>query len=286
MDNKVGSGSSEESEQNSLVSSPSTEEQNVATKEDLPSITAIEPVDSKQVEPTIRMDAPKWDTVKEVSASELVAKIPDTLKEQLSSALSAPPKDNTPEAPAPDTIQEQSPPKLDAAQAPDTIKEQQSPEKTEEKKAPEPPARPQRPAKLENALTAAVLVIAASVSTWMFARPTTLLFPPTQEQAAQLGQSPDCRRVRFDVSQLLGERWRQTIASCLRGGCDSLREALLARNFPVSTWQLLEEEDEQGCVVNAQGAAKSPECTRLTGRIEGVAKTVLLQVEGECREKP
>ena len=165
--------------------------------------------------------------------------------------------------------------------------EQATPQPKEPEKPAEPTPRPQRPARLETLLTAIVLIAAATGVAWGLARPATLLFPPTQEQAAQLGQAPDCRRVRFDVAQLLGERWRQTISACLRGSCENLREALIARNFPIATWQLLEEEDSgQGCEVNAQGPAKSAECTRLLGRVEGVAKTVLLQVEGECREKP
>ena len=176
-------------------------------------------------------------------------------------------------------------PQLEAAPlvAPSEIKTEPGGVKKEDAK----PARPQRPARLETFLTALVLIAAGTGVTWALARPMTLLFPPTQEQAAQTGQSPDCRRLRFDVAQLLGERWRQTISACLRGSCENLRESLIARNFPISTWQLLEEESSgQGCEVNTQGPAKSAECTRLLGRVEGVAKTVLLQVEGECREKP
>jgi hypothetical protein len=181
--------------------------------------------------------------------------------------------------PAPETamVVYESPPEASANAEEATPKEAEKAEST---------LRPQRPARLETFLTAIVLIAAATGITWGLARPATLLFPPTQEQVAQSGQSPDCRRVRFDVAQLLGERWRQTISACLRGSCENLREALIARNFPIATWQLLEEDSGQGCEVNAQGPAKSAECTRLLGRVEGVAKTVLLQVEGECRKKP
>jgi hypothetical protein len=169
---------------------------------------------------------------------------------------------------------------------PQAVEEAAPPTKKEQGTTAEAPPRSRRPARLETFLTAVVLIAAAIGITWGLARPSTFLFPPTQEQTAQLGQSPDCRRVRFDVAHLLGERWRQTISSCLRGSCENLRESLIARNFPIATWQLLEEDDSgQGCEVNAQGPEKSAECTRLLGRVEGVAKTVLLQVEGECREK-
>lgn len=239
------------------------------TKEDLPTVAPEEPP---------LLPASANELIVAPKSAELASVAND------SSALSVAPKNElVPVVP-------EEPPK--EAQAKEEAPPTEEPKATEEPKREEPQKeepkpRPKRPAQTETALTAIALVVITTVAAWALARPKTLLFPPTKESAAPSGFAPDCKRVRFDVASLLGERWKPTISSCLRGSCDGLRESLLTRNFSVANWRLLEEGDQgEGCLVTSKGATSSPECTRILGRVEGGAKTLLLQVEGECREAP
>lgn len=189
------------------------------------------------------------------------------------------------ERPAPATLPERPAPREDG---PSTV-----PERPSAKPRPEAATEPRREAmgpsreRLARALTGLVVCALGAALVWGMARPSALLAPPALSAGQASGALPDCGRIRFPLSVVLGARWRPLTLSCLRGDCEGLRGALVEQGFPASSWRLVSPgEDPEGCLSQAGQRPSGEACARLASLVEGGAEEVLLQAEGECQEAP